>query len=329
MVVMNTPEISVIVPVYKVEAYLPSCVDSILAQTFTNYELWLVDDGSPDNCGKICDEYAKKDARIHVIHKPNGGLSSARNAALDVCKGRYVSFVDSDDWVTPDFLETLYHTLTDFDADISVCGMINHYDDGHETVLYEPSQKKCVVEGSAIFDTLYQPCAPNKLYPSYMFTDVRYPVGRWYEDVTAYNKILPKIRRLAYTGKNSYYYFIRQGSITHTDYCFKSTELIEACDERAQMLDRVKQLRHANMARLHIYSNLALAYKHLNLKEPQVTARLTELQAIFARHYDALMAYPENGLKQRFRIWLLRHYPNIHAECRMLNAECRMLNAEC
>ncbi len=306
------PEISVIVPVYKVEAYLPRCVDSILAQTFNDFELWLVDDGSPDNCGKICDEYASRDSRIHVIHKQNGGLSSARNAALDVCNGKYVSFVDSDDWVTPDFLESLYDTLADFDADISVCGMINHYDDGHETVLYEPSQAPCVVEESAIFDTLYQPCAPNKLYPSYMFTDVRYPVGRWYEDLFAYNKILPKIRRLAYTGKNSYYYFMRESSIMHSSFCLKSTDIIDGCDERAQMLERVNQPWHANMARLHIYSNLSLAYKYLNQKEPQVVSRLAELQDIFARHYDALMAYPENGLKQRFRIWLLHHYPNVH-----------------
>lgn len=306
------PEISVIVPVYKVEAYLPRCIDSILAQTFTDYELWLVDDGSPDNCGRICDEYAKREARIHVIHKPNGGLSSARNAALDVCAGRYIGFIDSDDWVAPDFLETLHSALVDFGTDISVCGMVNHYDDGRETVLYEPSQIPCVVEGDSIFDTLYQPCAPNKLYPTHIFKGVRYPEGRWYEDVFAYNKILPKIHRLAYTGKNSYYYFIREGSIIHTDYCLKSTELIDACDERAQMLDRVTQPRHANMARLHIYSNLGQAYKHLNPKEPQVAARLAELQAIFARHYDALMAYPENNFKQRFRIWLLRHFPKLH-----------------
>lgn len=304
-------EISVIVPVYKVEAYLPRCVDSILAQTFTDYELWLVNDGSPDNCGKLCDDYAKHDSRIRVIHKPNGGLSSARNAALDVCQGRYISFVDSDDWVSPDFLETLHSALMDSGADISICGMVNHYDDGRETVLYEPSSEPCVVEGDAIFDTLYQPCAPNKLYPAKIFKTVRYPVGRWYEDVCAYNEILPMIHRIAYTGKNSYYYFIREGSIIHTAYCMKSTELIEACDARAQMLDRVNQPRHANEARLHIYSNLALAYKHLP-KDEQSAKRLAELQSIFARHYNALMAYTDNNLKQRFRIWLLRHFPKLH-----------------
>ena len=309
---MSMPEISVIVPVYKVEAYLPRCVDSILAQTFTDYELWLVDDGSPDNSGKICDDYSKRDARIRVIHKPNGGLSSARNAALDECKGRYISFVDSDDWVTPDFLETLHSALVASGADISICGMINHFDDGHETVLYEPSTEPCVVEGDAIFDTLYQPCAQNKLYPASVFKTVRYPVGRWYEDVFAYNEILPMIHRIAYTGKNSYYYFIREGSIIHTAYCMKSTELIEACDARAQMLDRVNQPRHANMARLHIYSNLAEAYKKLP-KDATSKARLAELQGIFGRHYDALMSYPENGMKQRLRIWLLRHCPRLHS----------------
>lgn len=305
------PEISVIVPVYKVEEYLPRCIDSILAQSFTDFELWLVDDGSPDKCGDICESYKQKDARIRVIHKTNGGLSSARNAALDVCTGRYISFVDSDDWVAPDFLETLHSAVTENDVDISVCGMVNHFDDGHETVLYEPSKSPCVVEGDAIFETLYQPCAQNKFYPAHVFKDVRYPVGRWYEDVFAYNEILPKIKRIAYTGKNSYFYFIREGSIIHTKYCLKSTELIEACDARARMLDKLQQPRHANMARLHMYSNLALAYKHLP-NDPQCKAHLAELQEIFARQYDALMAYPENGWRQRLRIWMLRHFPHLH-----------------
>ena len=108
---METPLISIIVPVYKVEPYLHKCVDSILSQTYTHLEIFLVDDGSPDNCGKICDDFARKDKRIKVIHKKNGGLSDARNVAIDVAKGEYITFVDSDDFVTSDYVETLYHLV--------------------------------------------------------------------------------------------------------------------------------------------------------------------------------------------------------------------------
>lgn len=118
------PLISVIVPVYKVEEYLPACVDSILAQTYENLEIILVDDGSPDNCGKMCDEYAEKDSRIKVVHKENGGASSARNTGLDLASGEYISFIDSDDSVHPRTLEELYKKLLQEDADISSCSYI-------------------------------------------------------------------------------------------------------------------------------------------------------------------------------------------------------------
>lgn len=100
-------KVSIIVPVYKAELYIRKCIDSILSQTFTNFELLLIDDGSPDNCGKICDEYAELDTRVHVFHKENGGVSAARNLGLDHAKGDYVCFIDSDDWIDPDMLETL------------------------------------------------------------------------------------------------------------------------------------------------------------------------------------------------------------------------------
>ena len=118
------PEISIIVPVYKTEAYLPRCIDSILAQTFSVFELLLIDDGSPDNSGKICDEYAARDSRIRVFHKENGGVSSARNLGLDNARGTYIGFVDSDDYITPDMYETLYRGFhSGKDVQLSACGI--------------------------------------------------------------------------------------------------------------------------------------------------------------------------------------------------------------
>ena len=120
--------ISVVVPIYNVEKYLNRCVDSILNQTFTDFELILVDDGSPDNCGKICDEYAEKDNRVRVIHKPNGGLSDARNAgiewALKNSDSEWITFIDSDDWVHPNYLEFLLQAAEKNNTSVSICGFV-------------------------------------------------------------------------------------------------------------------------------------------------------------------------------------------------------------
>ena len=118
------PLISVIVPVYKVEKYLNQCIESVLAQTYQNLEIILVDDGSPDRSGEICEEYAKKDTRIRVLHKSNGGLSTARNTGLQIISGAYIAFLDSDDYLAPDMYETLYRELIENDADIAVCGFV-------------------------------------------------------------------------------------------------------------------------------------------------------------------------------------------------------------
>lgn len=126
----NLPEISVIVPVYKVEEYLPQCIDSILAQTFTDFELLLVDDGSPDRCGEICEEYAGKDMRIRVFHQQNSGVSAARNIGLQHAKGTYIVFVDSDDWVSTDYLLHLYKSLPDTGIGLVMGGALKYSIDG-------------------------------------------------------------------------------------------------------------------------------------------------------------------------------------------------------
>lgn len=136
---MENAKISVIVPVYNVEDYLHKCLDSIIDQTYKNLEIILVDDGSPDNCGKICDEYAEQDNRIKVIHKLNGGVSSARNAALNVATGEYVGFVDADDWIEPDMYRTLIELITDDDIDIATCGYCEDY---HDKINYVQNNKE-------------------------------------------------------------------------------------------------------------------------------------------------------------------------------------------
>ena len=131
---IESPQISIIIPIYNVERYLRQCIDSILAQTFTNFELLLIDDGSPDGCPAICDEYAEKDARIRVFHKPNGGVTSARNKGLDNAKGNWIIYIDGDDWIEPTYVEELYNAAINNEADIAICGFRFVYEDGSSVI---------------------------------------------------------------------------------------------------------------------------------------------------------------------------------------------------
>ena len=214
------PLISVIVPVYNVEAYLGRCVDSLLAQTYPNLEIVLVDDGSPDGCPGICDAYAKKDARVRVIHQENVGLSGARNAGIDASKGAYLAFVDSDDYVATDFVRSLYDLLTETECAISQCGFA--YVQG-EPLRSPKSRDYRVYRGESLLRQLYGPeeeatrfvVAWNKLYKRELFDKIRYPLGRIHEDEATTYRLFHEGKKLAYTDRALYgYYTDNTGSIT-------------------------------------------------------------------------------------------------------------------
>ncbi len=233
--------ITIIVPIYKVEKYLKTCVDSLLNQTYDNLEIILVDDGSPDNCPQICDEYAKKDSRVKVIHKENGGLSSARNAGLDICKGDYISFVDSDDLVSCFFIEALLKYITDYGADISQCDYIRFQDDekinSSEVPLYDKIQCQCF-DSIQIQKKLYEPkCAKyvvacNKLYKSDLFQKVRFPAGKTNEDeFTTY--LIYNSSNLVVTFDNPlYFYRINENSIMGKAFNPKRLDILQSFEER-------------------------------------------------------------------------------------------------
>lgn len=306
------PKISVIVPVYKVEKYLKKCVDSILAQTFTDFELWLVDDGSPDNCGAICDAYARKDSRVKVIHKENGGLSDARNAALDVMNGEYVFFVDSDDWIAADTLGIMYAALKRTGAKVATGNMISVYEDGTEKVLYSPAQEEKLLVGEELLTTLLRPNACNRLYRAELFQNLRYPVGRFYEDAFVYHKVLAQIDSMVLVGKNTYYYLIRSGSIMHSEYSIKFTDIVDAVYDRAVWLDSVGQKQLADETRLFVYSQVAVAYAHLDRKNSQHLRRLNEIKKIYDECYVYLIKADHIGWKQKVRLFILKNTPALH-----------------
>lgn len=209
------PKLSIIVPVYKVEQYIHKCVDSILNQTFTDFELILVDDGSPDNCGVICNEYAQKDERVRVIHKENGGLSDARNFGLKEAKGKYVSFIDSDDWVDFDLYSDVVGYLEGNDLDV-VC--FDVYEVKGETIKHHNryDENKIFSGEDALYKILTDEIdnsACDKVYKRILWENVRFPVGRCFEDVATTYKVFHKANKVGYYQRSYYYYVKREGSI--------------------------------------------------------------------------------------------------------------------
>ena len=215
---MEKPLISIIVPIYRVEAYLSRCIASILNQSYRNLEIILVAAGSPDSCPKICNEYAEKDARIRVVHKKNGGLSDARNAGIDIANGKYISFIDSDDYIHPEMISTLFDLLKSNDADISVCNFTPF------TESVSPLNKAPTIDtlsGKDAAKRLYQSqyatqtvVAWDKLYKRSLFDHLRFKVGKFNEDEFFSYRALYLANKVVFTSQELYFYFIRTTGIS-------------------------------------------------------------------------------------------------------------------
>lgn len=225
--------ISIIVPVYNVEQYLSRCINSILEQTYCNFEVILIDDGSTDNSGIICDRYSKKDERISVIHKKNGGLSDARNVGIDLANGAYIGFVDSDDWIAQDMLEMLLHNMIHYEADVSIC-QFKFTANEKEKVAAVQNETRIYDKYQAIdamfIDKVFASQACNKLYKAHLFDNIRFPIGKIYEDQFTTYKIIWAANKIIYTNKPCYYYFIRNGSIARGDFNVKQFDILDATD---------------------------------------------------------------------------------------------------
>ena len=232
---MPSPLISVIIPIYNVEQYLRRCLDSIVNQSYTNLEIILVDDGSPDSSPQICDKYASKDNRIIVIHKENGGLSDARNAGLDICKGEYISFVDSDDWVSQDYINELYSSIKNSHADIAIVNH-THVTDNFK-INTESNQNytiKLFSKQQALFKLIAKQHQPfvvswGKLYRKELFNNIRFPIGKYHEDEFTSHLLINRASKIAYSSKILYFYFQRPNSITNQNH---TTDIIEAFENR-------------------------------------------------------------------------------------------------
>lgn len=232
------PKVSVVIPVYKVEEYLEKCLDSVVGQSLRDIEIICVDDGSPDRCGEICHRYAKNDKRIKVIHQENQGLSAARNTGIEHATGDYIAFVDSDDWLHPNFLEVLYRLCVDNACLISRCGLQKLYSEDEAVTEYRCDGE--IVTGKDMIHRRFeangwmQVVAWNKLYHRSVFSDIRYPHGKIHEDEFTTYRTYWKAEHVAYTDCKLYYYRQRGDSIMGRGFNEKSLHVIEAYEESAE-----------------------------------------------------------------------------------------------
>ena len=231
--------ISVIVPIYNVEPYLRRCVDSLLGQTHRDLELILVDDGSPDGCGAVCDEYAAMDGRVRVLHKPNGGLSDARNAGLQIARGELIAFVDSDDWVSPNYLERLHTALRQTGADICECSWLKTVGETAcpaaqgEVRVFAPEEAM----EQLIHDGEFRQHVWNKLYRREVIADIFFPKGKTNEDEFWTYQVFGRAQKVAKIPDVLYFYFQRPSSIMGETYSLKRLDALEAKLQRQVFLD--------------------------------------------------------------------------------------------
>lgn len=261
---MEKKLVSVIVPVYNVENYLKKCINSIINQTYKNLEIILVDDGSTDKSGKICDEYKLKDKRIKVIHKDNGGLSDARNFGLDVATGEYITFVDSDDFINSKMIEDFYNAIIKFNCDI-VFGKTKNYSNYEQR---EESLKRCI--DSAILKTkeeclknininIYNTAYP-KLYKSFIFKNLRFPKGINYEDSYIAPYVYELINNVVILPYNYYYRYIRENSIVHSKFSKKDYDLLIVGEERIRFYKERNNIDNIILAYKFFMSNVINLY---------------------------------------------------------------------
>lgn len=269
------PLITVVVPIYKVEKYLKECVDSIIGQSYSNLEIILVDDGSPDECGTICDEYKQKDRRITVIHQENKGLSDARNSAIDIAQGKYITFVDSDDFISENMIECLYQQMQLNHADIAVSSQESFYEDGstesnsHKNQIFIYTKEKAL--DCFLFNDYLTPCVCGKLYRIDLWDNVRCPKGKLFEDQYTTYKLIDLCEKIVFVTVPMYHYRKRSGSIGHSSFNKRTYDLYDAIHEEYNFI--VNKYAYAcpciAVARITwelVFVNMMIVAKHYDTK---------------------------------------------------------------
>lgn len=288
--------ISVIVPIYNVELYLESCIKSIIGQSYKCLEIILIDDGSKDNSGKMCDEYAMQDSRIIVIHKENGGLSSARNAGLDIATGEYIVFIDSDDMMHPCMIEILYRNISKYGADIAICSYKEVDDNKKSSEIKEIcannsrekmyTGRECVEELYAAKLGIDMVVVWNKLYKSQLFKKLRFPEGKIHEDEYVNYQIMYPLEKCIYTNLKLYYYRQRLNSITNRKkFNLQSIDKIEMYKQRLSFFEARADKELYNITLIKFQANLSWIILEMRDSYPDSRTLIRELEDLYKKNY--------------------------------------------
>lgn len=284
--------VSVIIPVYQVEKYIRKCINSVINQTYQNIEILLIDDGSPDNSGRICDEYALKDNRVKVIHKKNEGVSSARNMGLDICCGEYIMFLDSDDYIAEDAVEKALNALVLNQSDICVFNVVLITEDGE--VIDDGREANPIVNEIITADDFYKKfregncwyyIISNKLYRRKIFEELRYPVGKIHEDSFVIHNIIDRSQTTVCIDDKLYYYVQTKNSIMRNAYSAKRLDDAEATLERSLFFlqkNKIDELQYALNLALYILNE---GYLKLDRGDEFVKERFFEIKKQFRSIY--------------------------------------------
>ncbi len=330
----QTELLSVIVAAYNIEDYIERGLDSIRNQTYRNLEIIVVDDGSTDETGRICDRAAAADERIRVIHKENGGLADARNTGMRNMTGRYLAFMDGDDWIDPDMYERMLAALKNRDADAAVCRYRRVYrdrtDDGSvdRVVVFEGQETlEYYVREREEYDI--QNAAWNKLYRREIIGDITFPVGKWYEDILFTTVALSRVQRCVYLDTAYYNYIIdREGSIMSAKINSRTfTDHIPAYFEKTEFLKRLGRQDLADIHDYFIYKRLLLFYDQLDQSEDPddkvYREKLTQLIRDNRDHYERAYGCPEADPRDYARMKLFLESPSRYS--RRVRLEKRFL----
>lgn len=306
--------ISVVIPVYNVEKYLPACLDSVINQTYRNLEIIIVDDGSTDECPSICDKYASIDKRITVIHQNNGGLSDARNTGIDIAKGEYITFIDSDDLVALDMIEYLYKNLIENNTDMSICQNSDIDEDGNALSENTPKNYQLVKGGAEqcmkafLTNATFKTVAWAKLYKYSMFSDVRYPKGKYHEDVFTTYKLVTKCNSITIGGEYKYFYRTRSESIMNLSFKPSHMDAIEGKMEFNAYIEQyfpsLLRYSHADIVYAANMCSMRMARGGVLYKQ-----YIDELQTLYRKYeYDFL----RGGSRFISKVFSVMAFVNLH-----------------
>ena len=316
--------ITIVIPIYNVEKYLHDCLKSVINQTYNNLQIILVDDGSPDNCPKICDEYKNKDSRIEVIHKKNGGLSDARNAGLEKAKGRYICFIDSDDFINCKYIEKLYDLITKNNADMAVSNFKRVQDFKEEYLeKKEENATEEIYTGKQMIENIYSrklyvqsTVAWNKMYKTELFKDIKFPYGKLHEDEFTTYKLYYICSKVVMTSEILYYYRYVPNSIMNKKFNKKRLDGISALEERLTFFKDKKEEKLYNLTLIRYLMVIMIHYTNIKKFLENSEEIQKNLKCKYNKYYKIVIKLPECSKQDKLKIILFKISPYLYDKIR-------------